>query len=150
MAKVIIGHRPELTAEAAREVFESQFAHKYRVYKSRRRGGYNFSIRESAWRGVNVKLEQKPGRTAFVLEAMTPSWAVTMLFLLLWIAWLALGVRAASGGGVGTWIGFGLWLALGLWLIRFVQSRLSKKLINTTKAMVENTAEFKQPEPPKT
>ena len=40
MPVVTVGHHPELTEEAAKEVFAKHFAGKYEVYKPRLRHGF--------------------------------------------------------------------------------------------------------------
>ena len=94
MAKVIIGHRPELTAEAARKVFESHFHDKYDVYKTKM-PAYDFVVKKNAWRGVIVKLKQKRGQTYFVFRRdIPPGTAPFTLFLVLVGVWAGLGLQA--------------------------------------------------------
>jgi len=146
MAKIIIGHRPELTAEVARKVFESHFHDKYDVYKTRM-PAYDFVVKKSAWRGVSVKLNQKRGQTYFLFRVIPSVMAPFTLFLVLVGVWAGLGLQALDrvGAGVGALIGFLLWVALGSWLLSLVFSRPSRKIEKEVKALIENAAEFKQP-----
>ncbi len=146
MAKVIIGHRPELTAEAARKVFESHFHDKYDVYKTKW-PAYDFVVKKSAWRGVGVKLKQKRSQTYFEFKGIPPGIApITLLFVFLGV-WGGLGLQALDrvGAGVGALIGLLLWIALGSWLLSLVFIRPSRKIENEIKALIENAEEFKQP-----
>ena len=146
MAKVIIDHRPELTAEAARKVFESHFHDKYDVYKTKW-PAYDFVVKKNAWRGVSVKLKQKRGQTHFEFKGIPPGIAPITLFLVLGGVWMVLGLQALFGavGGAGAFIGFLLWVALGSWLISLVFSRPSREIESEVKALIEHAAEFKQP-----
>lgn len=146
MAKVIIGHHPELTAEGAMKVFKSHFHDKYNVYKTKM-PAYDFVVKKSAWSGVGVKLRQKRGQTHFELRGMPPGTAVFALWFVLWGVWVFLGLQALvrAGAWVGPLIGFLLWFALGLWLLSLAFSRPSRKIENEVKALIEKTVEFKQP-----
>ncbi len=146
MAKVIIGHRPELTAEIARKVFESHFHDKYDIYKTKM-PGYDFVVKKSAWRGVSVKLNQKRGQTYFLFRVIPSVMAPFTLFLVLVGVWAGLGLQALDRvvGGAGAFIGFLLWVALGSWLLSLAFSRPSRKIENDVKALIENVEDFKQP-----
>ena len=146
MEKVIIGHHPELTAEAARKVFESHFHDKYDVYKTKMRA-YDFVVKKSAWRGVSVKLKQKRGQMYFEFRGQPPGKAPFTLVLVFFAVWVGLGLQALDrvGAGVGALIGFLLWVALGSWLVSLVFSRPSRKIENEIKALIENAEEFKEP-----
>ena len=146
MAKVIIDHRPELTAEAARKVFESHFHDKYDVYKTKW-PAYDFVVKKNAWRGVSVKLKQKRGQTHFEFKGIPPGTAPITLLLALGGVWVVWGLQALVGvvGGAGAFIGFLLWVALGSWLLSLVFSRPSRKIEKEIKALIENAEEFKQP-----
>ncbi len=146
MAKVIIGHRPELTAEGAMEVFQRHFHDKYDVYKTKM-PAYDFVVKKSAWRGVSVKLRQKRGQTYFEFMGTTPSTPLVILSVLLWAGWFILCLLAVgeAGGGAGAFIGFFLLLFLGIWLIRLPFSRPSRKIEKEVKALIEKAEEFKQP-----
>ncbi len=145
MAKVIIGHRPELTAEVARKVFESHFHDKYDVYKTKMRA-YDFVVKKSAWRGVSVKLKQKRGQTYFEFRGQPPGKAPFTLFLVFFAVWVGLSLQALDrvGAGVGALIGLLLWVALGSWLVSLAFSRPSRKIENEIKALIENAEEFKE------
>jgi len=82
MAKVMIGHHPELTAESAMKVFQRQFTDKYELYMTRR-PRTDFFIKQSAWRGVGVSLRRKRGQTYFEFKGTTPSTALLILRVLL-------------------------------------------------------------------
>ena len=134
MAKVIIGHCPELTAEVARKVFESHFHDKYDVYKTKM-PAYDFVVKKSVWRGVSVKLKQKRGQTYFEFRGIPPGTAPFTLLLVLGGMWVVWGLQALVrvGAGVGPIIGFLLWFVLGSWLLSLVFSRPSRKIENEIK-----------------
>ena len=141
MAKVIVAHHPELTAEDAMKVFESHFAGKYgisglKIFK----WGFYFVVKKSSWSGANVKLIQKRNQTAFVISGETPSLAVKILFIAfvtLFFTVLAIWVMVAGGAG-----GFILVLLICLCLYAF-GSRYSKKIVNEIKTFIENAEEFR-------
>ena len=144
MAKVMIGHHPELTAESAMKVFQRQFGDKYELYMTRM-PRTDFIVKQSAWRGVGVSLRQKRNQTYFEFMGTTPSTPLMILRVLLWLGWFILGVYALfKTGGVGAFIGFLLWIALGLWLLRLIFSRPSRKIEKEVKALIENAPELKQ------
>lgn len=70
MSIVTVGHHPELTAEAAREIFQRHFADKYKVYK---RFTWDFIVEKSPWAGAGVKLKQETGKTKFEVTRCLPS-----------------------------------------------------------------------------
>ena len=145
MAKVMIGHHPELTAESAMKVFQRQFTDKYELYMTRM-PRIAFFVKQSASRGVSVKLKQKRGQTYFEFMETTPSPALTILAMLLWAGWFILGLYGLSkSGGIGGFIGFLLWIALGLWLLRLPFSRPSRKIEKEVTVLIEKTEEFKGP-----
>ena len=149
MAKVIIGHHPELTAESAMKVFQRQFTDKYELYMTRI-PRTDFIVKQSAWRGVGVSLRRKRGQTYFEFMGTTPSTALLILRVLLGVGWFILCLRAfgeAGGGGgmqgAGAFIGFFVLLFLGLWLLRLPFSRPSRKIESEVKALIGNAPEFK-------
>lgn len=154
MAKVVIGHQPELTARDAMEVFQSHFAAKYDIYKPRIRR-VDFIVKQSGWRGVNVSLRQKRGKTYFEFTEVPPSSAlgavIMILFVLLGAAWVLWGVNLALGniGRIGFFIGSIVGLLLGVsvlfGLFDLVFSRPSRGIKDEVKAFIENAGEFKEP-----
>ena len=137
MAKVIVAHHPELTAEDAMKVFESHFAGKYEIYgvKNRISKYFYFVVKKSAWSGVMVQLIQRRNKTAFVIGGEAPSLAVKILFL---VPFLLFPI-VAFVGGAGRVIGFMLFLCLWWYAL----SRPSKKIVNETKTFIENAEEFR-------
>jgi len=72
MAKVVVGHHPELTGESAMKIFKRQFGSKYQVYKTEL-PTRDFFVKKSAWVGVAVSVRQKPNQTVFNFTAISPS-----------------------------------------------------------------------------
>ena len=70
MSIVTVGHHPELTAEAARGIFQRHFADKYKVYK---RFAWDIVVEKSPWAGAGVKLKQETGKTKFDVTRCLPS-----------------------------------------------------------------------------
>jgi hypothetical protein len=67
---VTVGHHPELTAEAVREIFQRHFGNKYKVYK---RFAWDIVVEKSPWAGAGVKLKQETGKTKFEVIRCLPS-----------------------------------------------------------------------------
>ena len=85
MAVADIGHHPELTAEAAMEIFKEGFAGKYEVSKWTRPGGVrDFVIIKNSLIGVAVKLKQGKDKTSFVYADTIPSMLMTLLLAGVW------------------------------------------------------------------
>jgi hypothetical protein len=80
MAKVTVGHHPELTLEEAMKVFQRHFTGKYVVYMYKLLGIKRIVVKKSAWLGVIVVLKQKKGKTSFVFNYFTPSGLLRGLF----------------------------------------------------------------------
>lgn len=91
MKVVTVGHHPELTLEAAMDIFQKHFAGKYEVYKPRHRHGF-FMVKKSTWAGVRIEPRQKGDSTSFVFSAWIPSDLLNALFMGL-IAWVILRPR---------------------------------------------------------
>ncbi len=139
MAKVVVGHHPELTAEGAMKVFQSHLAGKYEIYKTKT-PGVAFVVKKSAWRAVGVKLIQKRNQTTFYLQGMPGgSTLVRIFWVLLFLMWLAAVFSSGAVGGAGGFIGF--ILMLGLFV--FVSRRPSHRLVKEIKAFIEKAEEFK-------
>lgn len=138
MAKVVVGHRPELTAEGAMKVFQSHLAGKYEVYKTKI-PGCAFVVKKSAWRAVGVKLIQKRNQTTFYLEGMPGSILVRIFWMLLFLMWLAAMFSSGAVGGAGGFVGFVLMVGLFI----FVSRRPSYRLVKEIKAFIEKAEEFK-------
>ena len=137
MAKVIVAHHPELTAEDAMKVFERHFSGKYEIYGAKNRISkyFYFVVKKSAWSGATVQLMQRRNQTAFIISGWPTSIAVNILFL---VPFLLFPI-VAFVGGAGGFIGFILLLCL--WWYAF--SRLSKKIVNETKTLIESAEEFR-------
>lgn len=76
MAKVIIGHHPELTPQDAMKVFERHFAGKYEVYMNKSRfllPGKHFVVKKSAWTAAAFSLKQTKDETVFTFIVTAPS-----------------------------------------------------------------------------
>lgn len=90
MAKVIVGHHPDLTPQDAMEVFERHFAGKYEVYmnKSLFLPNRDFVVRKSAWTAAVFSLKQTGDETAFTFIVTAPSVVRRVIgvafFLLIW------------------------------------------------------------------
>ena len=143
MAKVIVAHHPELTAEGAKKVFESHFAGKYEIYGKYGlfKSGFYFVVKKSAWSGAMVQLIQRRNQTAFIIKGEPPSLAVNILFfafvplLIVLATWVTVGGVGGAGGFIG------LMLVICLWVYAF--SRPSKKIVNETKTLIEKAEEFR-------
>ena len=144
MAKVIVAHHPELTAEDAKKVFESHFAGKYeisgvKIFKL----GFSFVVKKSAWSGATVQLIQiqRRNQTAFIIIGEPPSLAVKILFFAFVPLFIVLATWVVVGGvgGAGGFIGF--MLVIYLWW--YASSRPSKEIVNETKTFIENAEEFR-------
>jgi len=136
MAKVVVGHHPKLTAEDAMKIFQSHFADKYEIYKTKM-PGWAFVVKKSAWRAVYVRLKQKRNQTTFYLLGQPGSTLVRIFWALLLLMWLAAVFSSDAVGGAGGFIGF----ILMLWLFSFVSQRPSHRIVKEIKAFVEQ--EFK-------
>jgi len=146
MAKVIISHHPGLTAEDAMKVFQSHFAGKYEIYRRGRAYGHGaIHVKQSAWRGVDIRLRQKRGKTYFETGIYAPLQLAAGLFLILVaVAAVALVVYQLRGAGLVTQATTAIAsLVLFSWLISLVVSRPSRKLENEVKAFIANAEEFK-------
>jgi len=79
MAKISIGHRPDLTREDLFSIFHRQFEGKYEVIPTANISTAAFSfngdllIKESGWRGIRVRLDQEPNDTKIVFAGAAPS-----------------------------------------------------------------------------
>lgn len=136
MAKVVVGHHPELTAEDVMKIFQSHFTDKYEIYKTKM-PGWAFVVKKSTWRAVGVKLIQKRNQTTFYLQGMPGSTLVRIFWVLLLLMWLVAVFSSGAVGGAGGFIGF----ILMLWLFSFVSQRPSHRIVKEIKAFVEQ--EFK-------
>ena len=142
MAKVIVAHHPELTAEDAKKVFESHFAGKYeisgvKIFKL----GFSFVVKKSAWSGATVQLWRRRNQTAFIIIGEPPSLAVKILFFAFVPLFIVLATWVVVGGVGGAGGFIGLVLLICLWMYAF--SRPSKKIVNETKTFIENAEEFR-------
>lgn len=135
MVKVVVGHHPELTAEDTMKIFQSHFAGKYEVYKTKM-PGWAFVVKKSAWRAAGVKLIQKRNQTTFYLQGISGSTFVRMFWVLLFLM-LMTAVFSSGAVGAGGFIGF----ILMVWLLSFVSQRPSHRLLKEIKAFIEQ--EFK-------
>ena len=138
MANVVVGHHPELTAEGAMKVFQSHFAGKYEIYKTKM-PGLAFVVKKSAWRAVGVKLIQKRNQTTFYLQGIPGSTLVRIFWILLFLMWLVAVFSSGAVRGAGGFIGF--IFMLGLFI--FVSRRPGHRLIKEIKAFIEKAEEFK-------
>ena len=79
MAKVDVGHHPELTVDQAIQLFRNHFGTKYEVYPTKllRR---DLVVKRSGWTAVGVKLEQQQNSTSFVFTAFIPSVLLQLFF----------------------------------------------------------------------
>lgn len=116
---VTVAHHPELTPQAAMDIFDKHFAGKYRVRKIRRLITRDFIVHKNPLVGVLVGLKQKEGSTSFVFHADAPSAILALLF------WIVLGILPA----------------VLVYLIVF-KPRL-KAMEAEIKSFIENAAEFK-------
>lgn len=82
MAKVVVGHHPELTPQEAMEVFRRHFAGRYEAYMIQSKLiPRDFAIKKSTWTAVLVRLEQKPDQTVFNFIGTPPSAVVRALLI---------------------------------------------------------------------
>jgi len=88
MAKVVVSHHPELTAEDAMKIFQSHFTDKYEIYKTKW-PGLDFVVKKSTWSGVGVGLKKKRNQTTFYLQGQSGSILVMKFWVLLILMWLA-------------------------------------------------------------
>lgn len=80
MAVVTVKHRPEMTVDAAIEVFGKHFAGKYEVSRMKSMAGRDFVVKKSGWTGVGVRLKHEKNSSAFVFTGMIPSTSKRLLF----------------------------------------------------------------------
>jgi hypothetical protein len=119
MVKVTIGYHPELTPQAAMEIFQKHFAAKYRVSKIKRVRTRDFIVKKNPLIGVLVGLKQKEDSTSFDFHADAPSAMLAILF------WLILALIPAL-------------------LIYFIVLRPRlKEMEREIKSFIENAPEFK-------
>jgi hypothetical protein len=101
MATVSIGRHPDLTADAAIEVFQRHFAGKYEVSKTSV-VARDFIVKKSGTTGVGVRLKQGKDGAEFVFTGMIPGlWQRFVYsglagYLFLRPAWRALEAEIAS------------------------------------------------------
>ena len=138
MAKVMIGHHPELTGEDAMKILQGHLGGKYDIYKSKR-PHVDFMVKKSAWQGVTVKLRQKRKETAFVINGVPGSAIMATLFPLVWLLG-TISMFSGGGGGAGAFVAWILWTTLILWL----PSRPSKGLEKEVRGIIEKAEEFKE------
>jgi len=113
MAKVIVGHHPELTKEDAMEVFRRHFAGKYEVHLIKSKAIVrDFGIKKGYWTAVLVRLEQKPEQTVFNFIG-TPPTAMSRL------------------------------LAMVFFIFSWPAANACKRMEKEIKAFIENAEEFK-------
>jgi hypothetical protein len=79
MAIKSIGHRPELTIESAREIFERGMAGRYDIVSTEARRRH-FIVRKDGWSGVGVKLQQRGDETRFVYTGMISHFWLNFFF----------------------------------------------------------------------
>lgn len=86
MAKITIGHHPELTPQGLISIFEKHFAGKYEIIPTPRQPTTDLIVKRSAWTGVAVHLKQQRNKTKVVFYGIAPSlWARVTGFLLIGI-----------------------------------------------------------------
>ena len=92
MAKIAIGHHPELTAEDVISIFERHFGDKYEIVPTPRQPTTDLVVKRSAWTGVAVHLKQERNKTKLIFYGFAPSfWArvlvVSSVFLIGGLVW---------------------------------------------------------------
>jgi hypothetical protein len=92
MAVTTIAHKPDLTKEQARDIFQHHFEGKYKVedWKGASVGApRHFVLNKNPFVGVAVKLEQGSGETKFVYGGYAPKLWARLLFsgLLSFLLW---------------------------------------------------------------
>ncbi len=80
MATATVKHRPEMTVDAAMEIFGKHFAGKYKVCRTKSMPMRDFVVKKSGWTGVGVKLKHDKDSSIFVFTGMIPSLFKRLLF----------------------------------------------------------------------
>ncbi len=82
MAVAEIAHKPQLTAEAVREIFQRHFEGAYSIesLKGPMAVRRDFVVVKNPFVGVSVKLEQGPGTTKLVYTGVAPRLWARLLF----------------------------------------------------------------------
>jgi hypothetical protein len=76
MAKITIGHHPELTGKDVISIFEKHFADKCQIVPTPRQPTMDLIVKRSAWTGVPVHLKQERNKTKLIFYGVSPSlWA---------------------------------------------------------------------------
>ncbi len=79
MAKVSIGHRPDMTEEDLLAIFSKGFGQKYEITTTPDLKNelinmkWDFFIKASGWRGIRVGLNQEPEDTKIAFAGAAPS-----------------------------------------------------------------------------
>ena len=104
MPAMQIRHRPELTVDEIKSIFERHFGDKYEILTRRRRPSKSlvlnvmssdFVIKRNAWIGVEVGFKQSEEESWLVFSGCQPSpWGIVMLVVFFpLIIWSFLGCR---------------------------------------------------------
>jgi hypothetical protein len=82
MAVAEIAHKPDLTADGVREIFQRRFDGTYAVdtLKGSMAIRRDFMVVKNAFVAVSVRLEQDAGTTKLVYSGLTPRWWARLLF----------------------------------------------------------------------
>jgi hypothetical protein len=94
MAKITIAHRPELTEEDVRSIFERHFGDKYQVLPRRKGWRESLVVKESDWIGVSVRLNQKANETSLHFEGCPPRTRAGCILFAVVIFTMPLGLLA--------------------------------------------------------
>jgi hypothetical protein len=91
MAVAEIAHKPELTSDEVRSIFERRFSGEYTIedFKGAMAARRDFMVVKNAFVGVSVKLEQGAGATKLVYTGLAPRLWARLLFsgLLSYFLW---------------------------------------------------------------
>ena len=148
MARITVGHRPDLTPDMLRGVLEHHFGDKYDVAKARM-PMFHFWVKQSAWKAVGIRLTQRRKKTIVAYSRLPGSASIRAVMLLVALAGAVgyFAVLSGFAGGVATSayagaIGFlvlMLWFLLVLWLPTLPGRGLEKEV----KTFIRNAEELK-------
>lgn len=148
-AKVVMPPDLGLTSERAREVFKKYFGDKHEILNAPKIRFYvkkrAFIVKKSAWVGALVWLEQKKGKTYFVLDGKPASIARWAIFFPLGVcAYVPFFYALSFGRTVEVVVGSFIMANIIVFLLTYIESLPSKKLLKEAKAFLENTDKFRE------
>lgn len=82
MAKIMIGHKPDLTKDKLGEIFKAHFKGKYEVYTTKIKIDADLVVKKANFSAAGVKLIQKKEKTLIDFYKCSPSGFVDVIPIL--------------------------------------------------------------------